>query len=689
MSQDTPLADAASESAHEETWRQIENVLDQISQKSRSTVTSEQFFTELLDGSIRTLAAVGGAIWLRQPEGLRLEYQVNLAATGCSPVEGGEAERDERWQQHVHLMERLASGEEPRAIAPRSGSNSEENGASTRDANPTEFLLCCAPLIVGDESRGLVEIVQRPDVSPAACEGFLQFLGTVAVLASDFLRNSDFRNLQNEAALWNQFGRFSEQIHKGLDIRAVATEIANEARPLIGCDRVTVAVRRGSRLRIEAVSGADAIDRRADTVRAGEALIKSVAKGRESVWHEDSATESDRKSTLPPQIQKPLDRFLDDSSARVLGVLPLHVEADKEACGAIIVERFEGADSEQLKRRAEVVARHSAAAVGNSLKHSNLPFLWFLRLVSQMAWYLRLRQLPKTAVVLGVLAGIGIALAIVPADFTIEGRGELQPLHRRGIFASTEGVVSGLSEKLRAARGEPISVDENETLLQLRNSNLEFEITRVSGELRTARQSLNTVEIQRRTTTDDPAKEEELAAEATELAVTVESLVAQEAVLSKWKQELTLASPISGKVLTFDPVAILENLPVRQGERLLQVADVDGPWIIEVRVADQNIGHVNEAARELKPNLDVSFVVATSPEKTWTGTVREIRRSTTSNRDDGPTVLVTVDIDRSLIPNEILRPGATVIPHIHCGTRPIGFVWFHELIHAIRTKVLF
>ena len=174
----------------------------------------------------------------------------------------------------------------------------------------------------------------------------------------------------------------ASDVYKG----QVATEIANEARPLTGCDRVTVAVRRGSRLRIEAVSGADAIDRRADTVRAGEALIKSVARGRESVWHEDSAAESDRKSTLPPQIQKPLDRYLDDSPARVLGILPLFVEADKDACGAIIVERFEGADSDQLKRRAEVVARRSAAAVANSLQLSNLPFLWFLRLVSQMAW---------------------------------------------------------------------------------------------------------------------------------------------------------------------------------------------------------------------------------------------------------------------------------------------------------------
>jgi transcriptional regulator with GAF, ATPase, and Fis domain len=688
MSQDTSLSDAASESAHEETWRQIEDVLDQISQSSRSTATSEEFFSGLLDGSVRTLAAVGGAIWLRQPEGLRLEYQVNFAATGLSSTGDGDADRDEQRQVHRQLMDRISAGTEPRAVAPQSGSNSEENGATGGSTNPTEFLLCCAPVIVGDESRGLIEIVQRPDVSPAACEGFLKFLGSVAVLASDFLRNFDLRTLQSEASLWNQFGEFSERIHKGLDIRAVSTAIANEARPLIGCDRVTVAVRHGSQLRIEAVSGVDSIDRRADTIRAGEALVRKVAKARVPVWHEDSGPDSDGTAGLAPQIAKPLNRYLDDSPARVLGVLPLMIEAGEEACGVLIVERFEGADSEQLKRRAGVVARHSTAAVANSLQHSNLPFLWLLRFVSRMAWYLRLRQLPKTTVVLGLLAGVGFALAVVPADFVIEGRGELQPLHRRGIFASTDGVVSGLSEKLRTAKGEPISVDDSETLLELRSSSLDFEVTRVTGELRTARQSLNTVEIQRRTT-NDPTKEEQLAAEATELAVTIEGLEGQEAVLAKWKKELILTSPIAGKVLTFDPVAILENRPVRQGERLLQVAEVDGAWIIEVRVADQNIGYVNDAARELRPDLDVSFVVATSPEKTWNGKVRSIRRTTTSTRDDGPTVLVTVDIDRSSMPDEILRPGATVIPHIHCGTRPVGFVWFHELIHAIRTKLLF
>ncbi len=691
MNQDKPLSDAIpaaqEQAAHEETWRQIEDVLDQISSRSRSTASSQEFFAELLDGSIRTMAAIGGAIWLRQPEGFRLEYQVNLAsaglAAGAPSPHDGDTTQEERSQIHRLMVERIAATQEPRAVAPRSG-GANSNG-SAPDANPTDYLLCCAPVVVNDESRGLIEIVQRPDVSQATCEGFLQFLGSVAVLASDFLRNSDLRTLKNETALWNQFGQFSEQIHRSLDARQVASAIANEARPLVDCDRVSVAVRRGTRLRIEAVSGVDSIDRRADVVRLSESLIKKVAATGQAAWHEDSSEQQPKRA---PQVEKPLNRYLDNSPARILGVLPLVVEGEKEACGAIVVERFEGTDANQLKRHSEVVARHSADAVANSLRHSDLPLLWLLQIVSRMAWYLRLRQLPKTTAVLGLLAGIGFALATVPADFVIGGRGELQPLHRRGIFASTEGVVAELSKKIRNAKGEPVSVDVDESLLELRSSNLEFEITRVTGELRTARQSLNTVEIQRNAT-DDPAREEELAAQETELAVQIDSLEAQQKILTKWKGELTLTSPIAGQVLTFDPVAILENRPVRQGERLLQVANVDGPWVIEVRVADQNIGYVNNAARKLKPDLDVSFVAAVSPEKTWSGTVRSIRKATTSSRDDGPTVLVTVDVDRSSIPADLLRPGATVIPHIHCGTRPIGFVWFHELIHAIRTKLLF
>ena len=90
--------------------------------------------------------------------------------------------------------------------------------------------------------------------------------------------------------------------------------------------------------------------------------------------------------------------------------------------GAILIERFEGLSTSGLTRhRSEVVAKQSAAALKNALEHSNLPFLPVLRLVGKVGWHLKLRQLPRTALVLGTLVAAAVALFVVPADFTLEG----------------------------------------------------------------------------------------------------------------------------------------------------------------------------------------------------------------------------------------------------------------------------
>jgi hypothetical protein len=36
-----------------------------------------------------------------------------------------------------------------------------------------------------------------------------------------------------------------------------------------------------------------------------------------------------------------------------------------------------------------------------------------------------------------------------------------------------------------------------------------------------------------------------------------------------------------------------------------------------------------------------------------------------------------------------LRPGATVTTKIYCGRASIGYVWLHDLIAFVQTKILF
>ena len=94
---------------------------------------------------------------------------------------------------------------------------------------------------------------------------------------------------------------------------------------MIGCDRVSLAIGMRSRCQIEAVSGLDTIDRRAAEVRELARLAQAVLQTGEPLWSDGS------EEDLPPQIQEPLQSYLDRSHARLVAVLPLRRSSVEQA----------------------------------------------------------------------------------------------------------------------------------------------------------------------------------------------------------------------------------------------------------------------------------------------------------------------------------------------------------------------
>jgi hypothetical protein len=106
-----------------------------------------------------------------------------------------------------------------------------------------------------------------------------------------------------------------------------------------------------------------------------------------------------------------------------------------------------------------------------------------------------------------------------------------------------------------------------------------------------------------------------------------------------------------------------------------------------LEVPDRHIGYVLEAQRQRGEPLEVSLLLKNDPAVTHYGTIERVAMaSETRTRREG-SVLVTVQIDSQDIAR--LRPGAGVVAKIHCGPSSIGYVWLHDLIETIRTRVLF
>jgi len=682
----------------EEPVLDIQPLLDDIARLARSDLPPREFYAGLLQRSVGALNAEGGAIWLRGQDGqFRLEAEINLAATGALATAEGR-------QAHESLLSVVAVDGQPRLTPPGSHVPGQPPAV-----NPTNYVLAAAAVARDGLPVGVVELFLPPGGSAGTHQKYECLLRELAQLAAAYEGRRELVELRQQADLWGRFEQFAQRAHGSLEVRATAYRIANEGRPVIGCDRLCVAVRSGRRFKLTAVSGLERFDRRSLVIRHLQKLINRAARtGEPLVYLGD-----DRD--LPPQLSESLEKYLEAANVRQVVILPLRQpsaaeSSDGRLIGLLVAERFDADPSpETLRQRVAAVAGHSQAALANAMKYESVPFLPLLRLAG---WLMGPRRLSYAALLLLALAAAIAAMVFVPADFTIEARGELQPRRRYDIFAPHDGIVSQVlvrhgqqveaagspvgGDSRRRQESAPTTVDSHRGLLAiLTNTELDYELSRLEGEIRTAEKRLRTagiqiLQLQNPRTDAEIHERDKLMAEVEELKKSVESLQKQIAILRRQEREMSVFSPAAGQVVTWDVEQTLDRRPVRQGQRLMQIADLAGPWILELHLPDRHAGHVLAARRQAGAPLMVEFILATDPETTFTGRIERVAETTDNHEVHGPSVLVTVSLDeRTKQQIASLRPGATVIGRIHCGQRSLGYTWFHDLIDAVRTWVWF
>jgi len=239
-------------------------------------------------------------------------------------------------------------------------------------------------------------------------------------------------------------------------------------------------------------------------------------------------------------------------------------------------------------------------------------------------------------------------------------------------------------------------VKADEVLLMLHSPELDFDLTRVTGEIQTAEQRLESVRTTLLNSSGGSAAERSeklrLTADEQELVQQLLGLKLQQKELNDQKAALVVKSPTAGLVLTWDVKESLDARPVRKGQMLLSIGAVTGPWEVELQVPDDRIGYVNDAARAATARgpdekVAVEFVSASAPQTVYEATLREAARRSETPREGEAAVRVTADV--VAMPAEELRPGAVVIAKVHCGRTSLARSWLLDLIHVVRRELLF
>ncbi len=677
----------------EQTKQQIRMLVNEISQLAKSDISPEEFYGEFMPRVVSALAAVGGAMWVLEQQGrLALGYQMNLQQTGLR-------ESEEAQIQHGRLLQRILTSGEGSIVPPHSGAADEELGG-----NPTEFLLVMAPLKAAEETVGVVEVFQRPNTRPATQKGYLRFLMEMCDRAGEFFKTHQLRHFSDRQVLWTQLEDFVRGVHTSLDPREAAYTIANDGRRLIECDRVSVAIRRGRRCHVESVSGQDLFDKRSNTVRLLGKLATVVVASEEPVWYTGDT------SNFPPQVEDAMQEYVDESHSKTVAVLPLkrpepvgQAEEDPDdrpdhepPFGALIVEQIEDSRLPQkMVQRVEVVCDHSSTALGNALEHNSLFLMPVWRTIGKSRWLVKARTLPKTvSVTIVILVLLGF-FAFFPWGFKMQAKGTLEPVEQREVFAEIDGVI----EEVMVEHKKP--VEKGQELFRLENTELEVEIKRTQGELDATFKRIRSLDQQlaRLDRRRDESSRTRLLGEKEVEIKRRDNLLAQLELYEKRKNKLIVRSPAAGKVVTWDVDDLLMRRPVKQGDVLVRVVDPKGPWELEILMPDKRMGHIVRHQKKLEKEgrkLEAEFILATDPDTTHTGTVKEIGEAAEPRGEEGNIVPIKVEISEE-VQEELrgeegtleLRPRATVTAKVKCGERALGYVLFHDLIAFIHSKILF
>jgi len=637
---------------------QMERSIDQLGNLARSGIEPEIFLRDVLKNALQPGGATRAILWRQSEKG---DWKPVGEVPGPESLGPGEIELRQEF-----LVE-VSQSEQPRLLEEVAGISS--------------FL---SPIRASGQTVAVLETSHSLEKSGRLPSTAVQFFAALSEITADFLSHYELQQLRLARATWIQWDHYSQRLWQSLDLTSVCAVIANDGRLLVDCDRVSVLVRRGRSYLLKSVSGVDRIEPRSTATRSIESLARLVVRQGGPLWSNSNTPSNGTE--FDPRLTENLQLHIRDSGATAVGIVPVIDRpnaTERTAPPAVIVfEQFRPLmDPERWQIRGDTLVNRSGPALRSALEQSEIPWLGLWQRVQRWP---SLIVRPATLCVLALLMGLVAALVLIPAEFTVSGPAELWPEQRREVFASTSGII----DQILVSHGDDVAL--NQPLIVLRDPELEADTPRILGEIATVNERLKGVQSARLTggnTPDSASRSRQLAVDEQELKERLRTLEQQRLALDERQQGLTLRSPIAGKILTWDVAQQLSSRPVERGQSLLTIGETSGPWIVEVHVADKDIGHMLRAQQSLKPDLDVEFLLATEPGQTYRGRVQETSLSVEADDDARSRVRVVVGFDRTQI--EKPRPGATALPRIHCGPRSLGYVWLHDLIDAIRTRLLF
>ena len=414
------------------------------------------------------------------------------------------------------------------------------------------------------------------------------------------------RQMMSQQRLWNQLEGFTHQIHGSLDLKETAYAVVNDGKRLVGCDRLSVALKIAGRTMVEAVSGQEVVEQRSNLVRELTRLCKVVIRSGEDLVYTGN-TEG-----FAPDIRDALEIYVDESGSKVVVVTLLHKPeteqgAEQQGEGPV---RLPGRRADRRRAGADRHARPDrgrlAACLDGALERpgtsQDLPEARARRRWARPGGCSGAGRWPRSPRVLAAVLVVRRApWRSSPARSRSRAMARSCPRSGARSTRRSPGIVA----EVPVDHGE--RVQKGDVVVKLDSKELQKELKGLIAEKQKA-ESQSVVARTCRTRSCGRARTIrsciQIQAQLAEAKITAKSAKEQIEIIQEQIESMNIRSPQDGIITTWEAKKNLMGRPVEIGTELLQVAATDGDWILEVEVPDDDMGPILAAQSKLEADIE-------------------------------------------------------------------------------------
>lgn len=674
----------------------LDRILNELEDLARSDLESSRLFAVLIERLQITLDAQHAALLLPVDGGT----WIPIASSGsdCDFVQ-------------PELARQLA------AFAPTAGAeHNQEPSWLTGSHGPTNWF--AAPIRPRRFSKGCLVVCVDGPLPESAAAGLLELLAAFAEIVA-LRQGNELESFLDE--YWEKTQQLCQHLGKAKSRDEAYTHLANGLAQTLNAARVSVVSRNAAGgTHVRAVSGVPIANTASQTVRSlrqqGQRVLRS---GKPELRHQTTAAGEQH----PPAEMNADGTFPNSISTRL--------SSDHNQHAATTAVTFEYTGYDELIRNATKLPHllpTIALAWEQHSRWQQLPRP--LRALAARPWGAVSIAVPLFKwLCLACVVGLAVWGLLKPYPLIIEAEGIYEPANTRMVYATSDGFI----EQLLVDDGDQVAAGQ--LLLQQRSPALELQIEDIEGRRRGLLEERNGDRIAMNQLNPDSADflsdQSRLASKILELDIRIASLEEQLQLLGLERERLGLTAPIAGVVVAKDLHRNLLNRPVRRGDPLLSVTDLEGPWQVRVAVADRDSGYVlahyqptsstaldqdhqpgnehslsdptladrmpseppagdliaaHHSSRQ-KYAAEIKFAFDSAPHEQFPARIQWISDQVENRHGEGCTVEIRAATDAS-IPQEI-HAGAGVHAYFRCGNHPMWFVWCRPLIEAAQRRMWF